>query len=322
MRLLALIVSTCALITTATASDAQRADWLNEAKYGVFVHYLGGGPNWNKTVESFDVPRFAEQLQEAGAGYLVFTLGQNSGYYCSPNAAYDKYTGHKPGDRCSRRDLPKEIAAALKPRGIRFMLYLPSRSPQHDKDAMQGLSDVSEQAPAPQEFTRKWSEVIREWSVRYGADVSGWWFDGSYNTNGWDDLAQPCNWNTWAAACRAGNPQSILAFNPGTDLAKAFSRLTEQQDYTAGEQNTFEATPAKKPASSGLAWHILCHLGTSWAKADGPQLSDDAMIAYIRQVNAQKGAVTMDVNVTADGKIHAAHLAQLKRIGQALRAAK
>jgi len=199
------------------------------------------------------------------------------------------------------------------------MLYLPSRSPQEDKAAMRGLSDVSEQEPAPQEFTRKWSEVIQEWSLRYGPDVAGWWFDGSYNTKGWDDLAEPYNWNTWAAACRAGNPQSILAFNPGTDISSAFTSLTPQQDYTAGEQNAFEATPAGNPASPGLTWQMLCHLGTSWAKADGPQQSDAAMIAYIRKVNTQGGAVTMDVNVTADGKVYPPHLAQLKTIRNAVR---
>jgi len=60
--------------------------WLKEAKFGVFVHYLGEGPNWNERVESFDVEKFVEQLQRTATGYLILTLGQNSGYYCSPNA--------------------------------------------------------------------------------------------------------------------------------------------------------------------------------------------------------------------------------------------
>ena len=98
--------------------------WLKAAKFGVFVHYLGEGPDWNKRVESFDIEKFAEQLEQTGAGYLIFTLGQNSGYYCSPNATYEKYAGYKTGERCSRRDLPMEIADALAKRGIRLMLYL------------------------------------------------------------------------------------------------------------------------------------------------------------------------------------------------------
>jgi len=164
-----------------------------------------------------------------------------------------------------------EIADALAGKGIRLMLYLPSRSPQRDTKAMANLGDVHERQPAPQEFTRNWSAVIREWSLRYGKKVSGWWFDGSYNRAGWDDLSKPYNWNTWAAAVRAGNPRSLIAFNPGADIKHAFDKLTDQQDYTAGEQNRFGATPRSNPAPPGMQWQILSYLGTRWAKADGPR---------------------------------------------------
>jgi len=290
--------------------------WFKEAKFGVFVHYLGGGPAWNERVESFEVEKFAEQIQQTRAGYVILTLGQNSGYYCSPNATYEKYAGYEIGQRCSKRDLPMEIAEALADRGIRLMLYLPSRSPQRDKQAMTGLHDVHERQPAPQEFTKRWSEVIAEWSLRYGKKISGWWFDGSYNTAGWDDLSKPNNWNTWAAACRAGNPESILAFNPGTRIDKAFTALTDQQDYTAGEQNKFQVTPETNPAPKDLQWHILSFLGTRWAAKDGPTNSDEYIIDYVRKVNAFGGVVTIDVNVSSDGTIYPLHLKQLIAIGK------
>ena len=290
--------------------------WLKEAKFGVFVHYLGGGPGWNERVDSFDVEKFTGQIERTKAGYVILTLGQNSGYYCSPNATYEKYAGYKTAERCSKRDLPMEIAEALAKREIRLMLYLPSRSPQRDKQAMAGLHDVHEQQPAPQEFTGIWSEVIAEWSLRYGRKISGWWFDGSYNTAGWDDLSKPYNWTTWAAACRAGNPESILAFNPGTRIDKAFTALTGQQDYTAGEQNKFQVTPESNPAPSELLWHILSFLGTRWAGKDGPTNSDEHMIDYVQKVNALGGVVSIDVNVSADGTIYEPHLRQLIAIGK------
>ena len=293
--------------------------WFGGARFGVFIHYLGGGDDWNAKVDSFDVERFAEQIARTKAGYVVLTLGQNSGYYCSPNASYEKYAGNKTGQRCSKRDLPMEIADALAKRGIRLLLYLPSRSPQRDNKAMAGLNDVHERQAAPQEFTRKWSEVIREWSLRYGKKVSGWWFDGSYNRAGWDDFTKPFNWNTWAEACRAGNPQSILAFNPGASISHAFNKLTEQQDYTAGEQNKFGATPKSHPAAKPMQWHILSFLGTRWAQKDGPTNSDQYMIDYIKTVNVQGGVVTMDVNISFDGKIYQPHLNQLIAIGKAIR---
>jgi alpha-L-fucosidase len=312
-----------ALLTVSSPAQTQQLPprekgkkWLKEAKFGVFVHYLGEGSNWNERVESFNVKKFTEQIQKTKAGYVIFTLGQNSGYYCSPNATYEKYAGYKTGQRCSKRDLPMEIAEALAKQGIRLMLYLPSRSPQRDKQAMAGLHDVHERQPAPQEFTKQWSEVISEWSLRYGKKISGWWFDGSYNTAGWDDLSKPYNWKTWAAACRAGNPESILAFNPGTRIDKAFSVLTEQQDYTAGEQNKFEVTPQTNPAPKELQWHILSFLGTRWAAKDGPTNSDEYMIDYVRKVNSFGGVVSIDVNVSGDGTIYEPHIRQLIAIGK------
>ena len=314
-----ILILVCSISSAQSLSPREKGKkWLKDAKFGVFVHYLGQGQGWNDTVNSFDVKRFADQIQQTGASYLIFTLGQNSGYYCSPNATYEKYAGYETGERCSKRDLPMEIAKALAERGIRLMLYLPSRSPQADKQAMTGLHDVHEQQPAPQQFTQRWSEVIREWSLRYGDKVSGWWFDGSYNTAGWDDLSKPYNWSTWATACRAGNPQSILAFNPGTRLDKAFTALTDQQDYTAGEQNTFEVTPTTHPCPTAIQWQILSFLGTHWAAPDGPTNSNEYMIDYIRKVNNLGGVVSIDVNVSPDGSIYQPHLKQLIAIGKAI----
>jgi hypothetical protein len=284
----------------------------------VFIHFLGGGDGWNREVESFDAAGFARDCHEAGAAYAVLTLGQNSGYYCSPNATYDKLTGHKPGERCSTRDLPADVAKELAVYGIRLMLYLPSRSPQRDAAAMEALGDVNEQQPAPQVFTKNWSAVIQEWSERYGNEVHGWWFDGAYSRAGWDDLAQPYSWRTWAAACRAGNPDSALAFNPGTRLDKAFASLTDEQDYTAGEQNRFEVTPESHPCPETMVWQVLCHMGTMWGRTDGPQLDDAAMIEYVRTVNSQGGAVTFEVAHHL-GRVHEPHLRQLRAVRAAIR---
>lgn len=320
MRVVTVILAAGLGVWCGAAGAAEaRGAWFAQAKYGVFIHFLGEGEDWSEQVEAFDAEAFAQQVKNAGAAYVILTLGQNSGYYCAPNATYSSYCGYKPGDRCSRRDLPLDLVKALGKQGIRLMLYLPSRAPQQDANAMAKLGDVHEQQPAPQVFTKRWSEVIREWSLRYGRNVHGWWFDGSYNTAGWDNLEQSSNWSTWAAACRAGNPDSILAFNPGTNLEKAFSRLTHEQDYTAGEQNSFTVLPEQYPAPEGMLWHILAHLGTRWGKADGPQHSDQAMIDYIRAVNAQNGVVSIEVAIDGQGSVYAPHLAQLEAIAKALR---
>src|ERR1035438_7932060 len=135
-----------AFISAAAAEPApdHRTDWLKEAKWGVFMHYMGDTvlkgdeltiENWNKAVDSFDVKGLADQLASAGAGYFVLTLGQNSGYYCAPNAAYDRLTGIAPS-KCAKRDLVADLSEALRVRRIRLMVYLPAGAPDRDKEAM------------------------------------------------------------------------------------------------------------------------------------------------------------------------------------------
>ena len=64
------------------AAREQGRQWLGKARFGVFVHYLGQGDDWNDKVDSFDVGHFADQVARTKAGYVVFTLGQNSGIDC------------------------------------------------------------------------------------------------------------------------------------------------------------------------------------------------------------------------------------------------
>ena len=93
-------------------ADAAKTDWLSQARWGVMTHYLGAPPSsaggaeltaemWNAQIDAFDVDGLAEQLVSTGAKYLLFTLGQNSGHYCAPNATYDKLVGISPS-KCSR----------------------------------------------------------------------------------------------------------------------------------------------------------------------------------------------------------------------------
>ena len=140
----------CAALACALASAAQpageaaktRSDWFKDAQWGVFTHYLTGAnmsaEEWNKRVDSFDVKALAGQLEASGCKYYFLTLGQNSGHYCSPNAAYDKYSGVQPS-KCSKRDLVAEIQAALAQKGIKMLLYLPCQVPNQDPVAQKGF---------------------------------------------------------------------------------------------------------------------------------------------------------------------------------------
>ncbi|MBE0556037.1 MAG: hypothetical protein IH628_02285, partial [Proteobacteria bacterium] len=104
--------------------------WFADCGWGVFCHYLGAPPSsdggaeltaeaWNQQVNAFDVESLANQLETTGASYFFITIGQNSGHFLAPNAAYDKFVGIEPS-KCSRRDLIIDLHEALHPRGIQL----------------------------------------------------------------------------------------------------------------------------------------------------------------------------------------------------------
>src|SRR5215475_13635860 len=231
-----------AILCLTPAAAQHRADWMRDAKWGVMNHYLSDWQarvnhltmnveQWNKMIDGFDVEALAKQLASVGAPYYQISIGQNSGYYLSPNKAYEEITGAAPG-KCSRRDLVADLGEALSKRGIRLMVYLPSGAPGQDKAADAALEWRN--GPYPNaEFQRKWERIILEWSVRWGKKVSGWWFDGCYFPNSMYRSQDAPNFASFAAAARAGNPDAVVAFNPG--VVYRMLSLTPYEDFTAGE---------------------------------------------------------------------------------------
>lgn len=323
-RMLALTAATLAVC----AGAEDRAAWMKEARWGVMTHFLAewivpsahkDAGEWNKLVDNFDVKGLAEQLASTGAGYYLITIGQNSGFYISPNSTYDRLVGIKPS-KCSRRDLIADLYEALHPKGIRLMVYLPAGAPGRDAVAVKALEWT--RGPYPnREFKAKWEQVIREWSQRWGKKVSGWWLDGCYWPNTMYRPPEPPNFATLAAAVRAGNPASIIAFNNG--VIYSVISLSEHEDYTAGEANepdriNFGGSRFANGRVDGAYPHMLSYLGETWGKGS-PRFSDDQIIGWTRKLTG-KGAVTWDAPIQPGGLISEPFLRQLRSVGKALAA--
>ena len=192
--------------TAEEAGISHRADWMRQARWGVMTHFLAewikpeahsSVEAWNAMVDGFDAEGLAEQIKSTGAGYYLVTIGQNSGFYDSPNAAYDKLVGIQPS-HCSRRDLIADLYTALNKRGIRLMVYLPAGAPGGDRVARHAR-EWQNGPHRNREFQQKWEQVIREWSLRWGKKVSGWWFDGVYWPNAMYRSDDPPNLSTLMA---------------------------------------------------------------------------------------------------------------------------
>ena len=293
-------------------------DWM-VGGCGAFAHYLLDKKTFARVGE-FDVAGLAKQIADMKPDWFCFTLGQNSGYLCSPNATYERICGYEPGSRCSTRDIPAELIAALKPLGVKFMLYLPCQSPNADRSAAEAFGftpGAKDARPHDREINagaaRRWAEVIEEWSRRYGNDVAGWWFDGGYRRIRFSDEIA----GLYAAAVKRGNPDAVVAFNEG--VRSPMRRWTLAGDYLAGEINEPFRETCGGRWFDDRQWQLLTFAGSSWAKRDC-RYADEQWISWMRPILKKGGAVTIDLAIDCPtGRLEPAQAAQLKRIFSAVR---
>jgi hypothetical protein len=150
-----------------------------KGKYGIMVHWLT--PNFdttkenksplpekglfkidlNEAVNGFNVNRFMKDFDQSGAEWLIFTIGQNTGTYASPNSVIDSLAGkgHTP-----KRDLVLEIAKAVKKRGKRFIAYLPCEI-RVNESLIKGFAWNTELNTDQAEFQRLYLKAVREWAL-------------------------------------------------------------------------------------------------------------------------------------------------------------
>ena len=282
--------------------------WLREAKWGVFTHYLPHMPGdkvpehmtgemWNKKVNSFQVSELGDQLEEINAPYFFITLGKGAHYFCSPNSTFEKLFGPSNGT-LTERDLVAELAAELRPRGIRMCVYLP---------ALGCGGSVEMQA--------RYQQVITEWSERWGKSISAWWIDDG-------KLPSRDVYMAYSNSFKAGNKNALIAYNAGP-IAFTY-RLqkppTDLEDYFAGQVDwhlpicqirafdKFEFWVG--PNYSGDQLHFLTFLGSFWGTGD-PRFPDDLVIGWNKHTNNYGGTVSWDVPLSDSGIIPEKHFRQM-----------
>lgn len=357
-------------------APAGKASWMAAEKYGIMLHYMAGGvlpppqgppPNysvsaeipagattspWSDAVDGFQAEDFADQAAASGAGYVIFALGQTSGYYCSPNAAYETLGPINPGEFTSVRDLISDVADALAKRGIKTIVYVAADGPRSATTIRRATSPTQVKmqektyavaaappywpAGANATFRTNLNNMIREWSLRWGTRVSGWWIDGCFADTGYGALAEngdgPGNLAAMIQAAKAGNPDSLVAVNPGADVPVTgnYGVLSPEQDYMAGEAAShhnayakFSRYPTSQFVTLGgknILWHTLSYVGMNW-RTLGQKYVNEELISYIDAVNRVGGVVTLDVAFEADGTIVDQHFNQLKAVKAALKPA-
>jgi hypothetical protein len=306
---------------------------LNNAGYGLFVSYLVGyndivaapGESWDHIVTSFNVNTFVTDVQATGATYVVFSLSQTSGYYCTNSDIYNRYTGNRTGEFTSTRDLILEIATALNNKGIAMFVYMdavgPSSAQRYTRpdgtfvDPALGL-DVDGQGRSSI-FQARYQEMIRDWSTRWGTRIAGWWIDGAYVAGYVENpvlgygTSGPTNLTNLINACKAGNPtDAIVACNPSLGI---YTGMATSANYLCGEDGWLSRYPLSQYVSANggtWQWNTSTYLGTTWTNGS-VRFSNEQIASYVKYVKKLGGSVMLDIAVYRNGSLSAQQKTQM-----------
>ncbi len=340
------------LTSTSTTETLSRAHRM-AGHFGLMVHWIyptvlpENGPrqlSLDEAVDAFDVPRFLSEFEASGAQWLIWTFGQNTGYYCSPNSVLDQLAG---AGHASARDLSLEIARGVKALGRRFIGYLPAEMAFND--ALRNAFEWrDENGPVQAPFQEHYCRFLEEYSLRFGGLLDGWWIDGAWMFN-----AQMLDWPRWAGALRAGNPDAVLTFNNGGFTGTDTRPMHEECDYLPGEtdvlingkirvgrgkERVLMLPDARLAPDSGCRWHALVPIDCPWGfgfdaapeelvpdtpftspDAGNPQMaapvySDADLRCFVKYCTRIGGAVTLNVGIYREGHLSPQTLAQVRRI--------
>jgi hypothetical protein len=333
-----------ALPSTVSASDIA----LPGRGYGLFVQFYpnvssaypassyNASGSWSTLVGSVRADVLAEQARQAGASYVILSLGWTNGFFCAPNAEYERLNGMQNGRYTSARDLPLDLGRELRSRGLKLFLYLAAEGPVAPV-LSPGINNPANTTMAGSgwgntDFRIRYFNMIREWSERYGSVanndlVEGWYIDGcdaigkgvGVENEGplADDLAR---------ALLAGNGNAMICLSPQT--ARRFDRLSSFCDWMPGENYGFYGVPPSVGARvNGMRWHEFSYLGedigpvtnigSGWANPTNSRYSGAQLGAYLKIVTDRGARATVAVSINPTSGILAnqnAALVEAKRI--------
>ena len=293
--------------------------WMVAAKYGLMTHWTpltqprrGPKKPYCEAVRDFDVDSYVKMVQETGAGYLVFTTGWGGFWFPAPIRAINDAM---PGRGCDQ-DLVMELADALHKRNIKLMLYWDWNIGMEDYRKAWG-SDLSQWPP-------RLSAFLEEVGQRYGTKLSGFFFDGGYESQVYP-YRFPFEMVTRAA--KTGNPNRVVSYNNWI-----FPKLTSFQDYWIGE-STHDLLPppgATAFGPGGPQEGMQAHLNTflddfDWCHTKPntdmlpPWHTTEEVVNYVKLAIAEKTVPTINISIYQDGTVQEATLKQMQAVRRAIR---
>lgn len=249
------------------ALPSTRADWWAESRRGIFVHYVfGGGPSasvgsisragtkastLDEMVSAFDLDTFVADVVAFGVDYMIFTAWHYAMHALYPSAVLQATL---PGHAASH-DLLADIIAALKPHGIKSILYI------HPLDG-HDLTTEEQSAAGWGDYTA-WNDficsLVAECGARYGTDLDGFWVDMIVDP----DFAAKIDAPRFRRALMTGNPARVLIGNRGAnDNIEAAGLYKQATDFACYEH--LSGDPSDLTTAAGTRNSAAIVIGGDW----------------------------------------------------------
>ena len=311
----------------APAERESRMKWWREARFGLFIHWglyavpagsyqgrevphlgewiMNDAPipfdQYKKFASQFDPTRFdAEQWADlaaaAGIKYVVITSKHHDGFslWDSRTSDYDIMDSTP-----FRRDILKELADALKKRGIVFCLYY-SIMDWHHPDAQ------GKRFPLYRDHFLK--PQLRELLTGYGP-IGVLWFDGEWIPEWTDEQGKELQ-----AYLRSLQPQLIVNNRIGKGR-----RGKDGMDEGPGSPGDFGTPEQTVPAAGlpGVDWEACQTMNDTWGfkASDSNWKPAEKLLKELVDVASKGGNYLLNVGPTAAGEIPEASVARLRQIG-------
>lgn len=202
-------------------AEAESSDsWFTSANLGLFVHYTYGGAGNPQTVYSngnptasvnelanaFDAAKFAATCAALKMQYVVFTVWHFGIHVLYPSAVMNSYMPN----HASTRDVIADLLDALRPYGIRLVLYihpLDGKDMTAPEQALVGWNDATNNYAAWNTFT---NALITECGLRYGSGVEGFYLDSVESAEWLARFPTVAQNNALRASALSGHPGRVL----------------------------------------------------------------------------------------------------------------
>lgn len=313
-------VNTSAQVSTTnetTEQKAQRMEWFDHAKLGIFIHWGiyavdGVSESWsfyNKylpyeqymsqakrfTASKYDPKKWVELIKESGAQYTVMTTKHHDGMALwNTKASNLNVVKQTP----ARRDLITPFANEVRRQGLHLGLYYSLLDWSSDfypnKTKTETRYNIKDDPARWDKFVKFDMAQLSELNKQFKPDL--YWFDGD-----WEQNAETWHAKEIVEMLRSTNPNVVLN-----------SRIQGYGDYATPEQGV----PIVRPKDR--YWELCMTMNDSWGfqHTDTNFKSPYILLRTFVDCLSMGGNMLMDIGPREDGTIPDEEVAILKEFGR------